>query len=211
MTRDQIAIKVRQFLNDAGVFYTGDDINDSMQDGYDEVSAYCGNIEKMVAIDFVPGLVYYDFRAIIPDFVSLIAIWNRRVKRWMTSCSGRDLDNLRENWEVAVGEPYLFWPINYRYVAIFPTIAGIGEPTTNKMYVVYKAAADTLSGDTEPQIPDDLEEDILMHYVTMDMFEQAEEWTKAGEHRKHYIEKIDDLHKRLQHRDGERLLRLGGN
>jgi hypothetical protein len=210
-TRLQIANKIRENLNDQGYFYTADDLNDSLQDGYDEVAAESGCIEKGSVVDFVPNTVYYDLRALIPGFLSLVGIWNRRVKRWMVPVSYRELDKLRENWEIAHGEPYLFAPVNYRYIAIFPATSGVGVEEINKMYVIHKAQANTLTDDTEPNIPINVQDDILTHYSTMDMFEQAEEWTKAQAHFGHYMDKIEQLDKIIRRRDVERLGRLGGN
>lgn len=210
-TRDEIAASCRQFLNDAGVFYNASDLNDSLQDGYDEVCAVSGCIEKIAAISFTANLVYYDMPSLIPDFISVVGIWNRRVKRWMAPCSYRQLDQLSEKWETTLGEPYAFCPLSPRYVAIFPAIANIGVADTNKMYVVYKAAAATMIGTTEPEIPIQIQEDILINYTCMDMFEQAEEWTKAQEYLKLYTSSHDTLKDKIDRRDAERLIRLGGN
>ncbi len=210
-TRLQIANKIRENLDDQFGYYSVEDINNSLQDGYDEVAAESGCIEKGVAINFETNKVYYDLRELIPDFISLVGIWNRRVKRWMIPVSDRELDKLRENWETAHGEPYLFWPINYRYIAIFPAISGAGDASINKMYIMYKAAADQLIDTTEPQIPINVQDDILTHYGSMDMFEQAEEWTKAQKHLGHYMDKIEELDSIIRKRDVERLSRLGGS
>lgn len=210
-TKLQIANSIRDFLNDQGYFYNSDDINNSLQDGYDEVAAASGCIEKMVAIPFTLNTVYYDLRTLISDFVCLVGIYNRRVKRWMTPCSCRELDQLRSDWELATGEPFAFWPVNYRYMAIYPAINAVGTVAINYMYIVYKAAADTLADSTEPAIPLPIQGDILEEYTLMDMYEQAEEWTKASLSNKHYLEKHDELRVLIEKRDQERLVRLGGN
>jgi hypothetical protein len=210
-TRTELSSKIRQFLNDSGYFYSESDINDSIQDGYDEVAALSGCIEKVTSISFTLNTVYYDMRSLISDYISVVGIWNRRVKRWLTPVSLRQLDGLSEKWEITTSEPFAFCPVNYRYIAVFPAIAATGSAATNKMYIVYKAAAETLIASSEPAIPLSLQEDILNSYVSMDMFEQAEEWTKAQEHFKSYLEKGDELKSLISKRDSERLVRLGGS
>lgn len=209
-TRVEISSKIRQFLNDAGYFYNDSDINDSLQDGYDEVAALSGCIEKIVPISFTVNTIYYDLSTLIPDYLSVVGIWNRRVKRWMAPASVRQLDQMSDKWETTTGEPYIFSPINYRYIAIFPAISAVGTVANNKMYVVYKAAAETMAAASEPAIPLAIQEEILMSYTNMDMFEQAEEWTKAQKSFAGYLEKHDELKRLISKRDSERLIRLGG-
>lgn len=210
-TRDEISAKIREFLNDAGIFYTASDINNSLQDGYDETAALSGCIEKIASISFTPNLVYYDMPSLITDFVSVVGIWNRRVKRWMTPASMRQLDQINQRWECTAGEPWIFCPVSLRYVAIYPSPTATGTVATNLMYVVYKAAAGTMIGSTEPEIPLQIQEDILLNYTCMDMFEQAEEWTKAQEYLDLYLQSHATLKDKIDRRDAERLVRLGGS
>lgn len=206
-TRDQISADIRDALNDAGYFYSADDLNDSIQDGYDEIAAFTGCIEKAVAIDLVADQTYYDLRSLIPDFISLVAVYSRFQKRWLCPCSDRQLDKIRENWEFATGQPFAFWPVNYRWMAIHPRT----PDSTQQLYIFYKAAAPTLGATTEPLIPVEICQDITSSYSTMDMFEQAEEWVKAGLYFKGYTEKIEELIRLMKKRDAERLIRLGGS
>ncbi len=129
----------------------------------------------------------------------------------MAPVSFRQLDQLSDKWETTLGEPYAFCPISPRYVAIYPAIAATGTVATNLMYVVYKASAGTMVGTTEPEIPIQIQEDILQSYTCMDMFEQAEEWTKAQEYLSQYMQSHDALKEKIDRRDAERLVRLGGN
>lgn len=197
MTRDELAARINRNLNSSGVFYTPDDINDSIQDGYDEVTAFCGTIEKAVSLPFIANLTYYDFATLISDFVGVVAIWNTTTKRWLFPISERKLDQERDNWEIATGTPEYFYPVNYRYVAIYkkPSAAGYGN-----MYVFYRAAAPTLSGNTTPLLPVEFV-DILENYTTADMLEQQREWVKATEEQKEYIQTLQLLKTHvMQHR-----------
>jgi hypothetical protein len=188
MTRDQIASKVQTRLNDFGVKITPADLNDSIQDGYFEVTALTGCIFKAASISTSANLSYYDFGLLIPDFFAVTAIFNPTIKRWMVPVSLRQLEEIRNDWELAIGNPYLFWPINFRYVAIYPKLT----TSTGSLYAYYRAQADVLTGTSTPQIPDSLQS-ILEEYTTGDLLEQSEEFTKAGISLTNYFKDIQEL------------------
>lgn len=188
MTRDQIAAKIQTNLNDAGVLYTADDLNDSLQDGYSEVAAFTGCIYKVASIDLVANLSYYDFGSLISDFFAVTAIFNTNTKQWLSPTNLKVLESIREDWELAVGNPFLFWPVNFRFVALYPRMTS----ALGSLYVVYRAQADVLTASSEPAIP--LEQQaILENYTTSDLLEQAEEFTKAQLEFNTYVQAIKDL------------------
>jgi hypothetical protein len=188
MTRDQITGRVQVNLNDEGVFYSTDDLNDSIQDGYAEVAAVTGCIFKATTINLVDNLTYYDFGNLISDYLGVTAIFNPTTKQWLNPTNLRVLEELRDDWELAIGNPFLFWPINFRYVAIYP------KPVTTSgiLYIFYRATADVLSGLATPQIPEEYQ-GVLESYVTCDLQEQAEEFTKAQIEFKSYVESIKEI------------------
>ena len=208
MSRLLVRNSVREALNDAGYFYLDPEINDSIQDGYDEVAAYTGCIESAAAVDFEANLVYYDFLTLIPDFIALVALWNRRTKRWLQPCSDRELDKMAENWETITGEPSYFVPKSHRYAFLHPALP---VDSAGDLYVFYKAQADQMSDSSVIQIPEPIAQDILFNYTTGDMFEQAEEWNKATLYGADYKSTLNKLILQISKRDVERLHRLGGN
>ena len=188
MTRDQIASKVQTSLNDSGIFLTAADLNDSIQDGYSEVTALTGCIFKATTVNIEANLSYYDFGLLIPDFLAVTAIFNPTTKRWMVPTNLRLLEDLRNDWELAIGNPFLFWPVNFRFVAIYPKLT----TSTGTLYVYYRAHADTLTSTSTPQIPDDLQR-VLEEYTEGDLLEQSEEFTKAGLSLTKYFKDIQEL------------------
>ena len=189
MTRDELAGRISRNVNSTGVFYTPADLNDAIQDGYDEIVGLTGCIHKATTIAFTANLTYYDFGSLISDFAALVAIWNTTTKRWLLPVSEKYLERERDDWETATGTPEYFYPVNFRYVAIYrkPSSAGYGN-----MYVFYKALADTLEGDDTPSIPHEYVQ-TLEEYVTTDMFEQQREWVKANDRMKAYLEQLKEL------------------
>jgi len=187
--RLSVKTKVAAFFNNP-TYYTAIDLNDSIQDGSDEIIAFTGCNYGTAVIPFVKDLSYYDFMALIPDFIGVVAIFNSVTKRWMIPESVRKLDNIREDWECSIGTPEYFSLINHRYVVIYrkPGIVSYGN-----MYVLYKASCPTLADSTTIPIP--LEYSALIEeYVQTDLWEQQQEFTKASKCFKDYISDLAKLH-----------------
>lgn len=204
-TRDGIANRIRLNLNDEGVkFYSPSDLNDSIQDGYDEIAAYTGCIEKVTTLSWVANLTYYDFHALIPDFLAVKGIFNGRIKRWMLPGSSREFDGYRIDWEMANNEPQWFYPANWRWIAFFPQPA----VSAGVFYPWYAAQADILTGTSIPQIPPD-NYTVLEYYVTADLLDQSEEWTKAQHYWKLYLSNLEEFRTDVRSRklpDKQRIL-----
>lgn len=204
MTRDQIAASIRTELADAGTFYTDDDINDSIQDAYDEVVAITQPIEKTVELSWIDDLVYYDFYTTVSDYIRPFAVYNNANQVWLNWVSNKHLDEINDEWETADGNTTNAWIVNFRYIAMYPT-----NPTaTGTFDLYYKAKADTLTGTSIPQIPIEFE-DILENYVVADLLEQDEQFNKALDYITEYEKNLDDLKKLVESRPlTDRIMRL---
>lgn len=176
-TFDIIGKKVQAHLDDQSAgFFTPTDITDSLQDGYNYVTCLTECIEKIATVDFVAGLCYYNFPNLIPDFGRVFGIFNNDTNRWMEPIGNIELYKLRDDYELTNGEPYWFQPISYQYVMIYPAPAAV--TSGQKMTVMYKATAPTISGDLVPNIPSQ-HQTALEYYSTKDLLTQCEEFYKA--------------------------------
>jgi hypothetical protein len=192
-----ISSSVKRNLDDlnSNFFSVSDDINPAIQDGYNIVAALTEAIESYATVDFISGKVFYDFKSLIPTYLRIFGIYNNNTNRWMYPVSFLELYKMRDNWELAAGDPYLFVPINYRTVALFPSM-----PTaTGTMTVMFKATAETLTANAEPQLPQE-NHNILEYYSTSDMLEQAEEFAKATEYFQKTEIQIENIKKVLRNR-----------
>lgn len=174
-TRDDLAALVRGNLDDLGVtFWTATDINDAIQDGYDDVAVVSGCIQKSATVNFEDNLSYYNFAVLISDYFAPVAIYNNNTKRWFGTENRKSMATLRRDWELIVGNPELFFPIDSRRCFLGPRmVTGSGNMT-----VFYRAQAPTLSGSTVPLVHAD-ETKLLVDYATADMLDQQEEFIKA--------------------------------
>lgn len=181
MTRDQLKERLRaRFENN--VYYTDADFNAAIQDGYDEVAAFSGCILKTASLEFVGGQTYYDMITLLPDYLGAVALFNQVTKRWIIPSSLRKFDEDRYDWETAVGTPWYFTVLSHRYLAFYKKYVG-EDPGSFLMF--YKASAPTIEADDDFLIADQYikaPED----YIITDLWEQNQEWTKAGVHLKDY-------------------------
>lgn len=197
MNRTQIANSVQRNLDDlnANFYSLEDDIYPAIQDGYDLVAALCETIESSSPITFVSNKTFYDFKTLIPTYLRVFGIYNNNTNRWMEPATLMDLYKLRDDWECCAGEPYLFLPIDWRTVAIFPQPAS----AVGTMTVLFKATADTLGVNSSPEIPLS-EHNALENYATSDLLDQAQEFSKAMDHAKLFNVSVDEILKQVRNR-----------
>lgn len=193
----QIGQSVTRNLDDlnSNFFSPTLDIQPSIQDGYKLIVALTESIETHADINFVSGKVYYDFSSSISDYLRIFGIFNNNTQRWMQPTSFLELFRLRDNWELADGDPYLFLPIDAKTTAIFPAMS----TAAGSMTILYKARADVLTANSVPQIPIE-HQSVLEWYATDDLLDQAQEWQKAMEYFQMWDKGIEDIRKSLRDR-----------
>lgn len=181
MTYNEIKDHIRANLNDAGVqFWSDTDLNESIEDCEAEISFLARHIIKKQTIDFQPR-AHYDFNLLgVADFLCVIAIFNNNTNRWLhDTITLKDLDRIRDDWELWTGTPQYWVPVNWELNVIVPYMP---DPTGD--FVLYYAAqaAFPLSDPTQTPLIATDQQKLIELYVTGDMLEQAEEYVKAGEY-----------------------------
>lgn len=206
MTRGDLRTKLQNHFNNS-IYYTEADLNNSIQDGVDEVCAFTGCVYKSAALPFQQNVTYYDMLSLLPDYIGAIAIYNDVTHKWMYPTSRRKLEQQRVDWDSISGTPYCFCPISHRYLAIWmkPAVANYG-----RMLVFYRAAAPTLVEQTQIPIPEN-GTDALESYSITDLWEQSQEWNKAATEFKTYISNLEALRVLMRNgRNSDRLMGLKG-
>lgn len=171
------------------VYYEDTSFNDSIQDGYSEISLIGGLYLRSTILNFIPNKSYYDMISLIPDYLGVVAIFNNAIKRWMFPSSLRKFDNDRIDWESASGVPYFFSIVSHRYLAIYkkPISENYGQ-----MYVFYRASAPNLGPNDLLALPDQFIT-VLDDYTMSDLWEQNQEWGKAATNFQAYIANLEKL------------------
>jgi hypothetical protein len=188
-TRLDIQTRIQSYFNNS-IYYTVTDMNNSIQDGLDEIAAFSGCVWASASIPFTQYTTYYDMLTLLPNYIGIYAMYNATINRWMWPQSLKKFNQARIDWDNAYGTPYYFSPVNHRYVAIYykPSVGNYGN-----MNVFYRASAPSpLADGTIIPIPD---ENMLAleSYSKMDLWEQAQEFTKAESEMKVYVEYLEKL------------------
>lgn len=190
-----IKSQIRTNLNDSGaISYTTTDLDDSVQDGYDDIVSQTQCIIKKVTLNWTANLSYYDLPTLVSDFMACVAIFNNINNQWLDDDRTiRDFDSFRSDWELANGTPTNWAPLNFKYIGIFPrysTAAG-----TFDLY--YWATAPIVVDAGTPLIATDCQ-NLLTKYSTADLLEQFEEFSKASPFWNMYLETLEEYRERVK-------------
>lgn len=172
--------RVQKNLSDiTGIFFSNQDVNDSIQDIYDEFVLSTQCIESTISISFQNNQIYYDLYNGIPGFWRLSRLFNQATNRWIRCVDSRFLDGFRWDWESCNGTPWFAYIVNFQYLAFFPHYV---QGAAKSFDALYKIAKDTLLNDgSTPQIPPPYIRAIEAG-ATADLLEQYQEFSKAGEY-----------------------------
>ena len=195
MTRLQAISKIRQNLDDLGVtFYSVDDINESIQDAYDEIVVYTECLEKLTSLNWLSNYTYYDFSTLIPDYYRLVKIFNNNNNRFIEASNARYNTSYRQDWEITSGTPTDFTLLGPKLVGF----AGRSANATGSFKVWYKAKAPTITNDNHVFLINDNFIELIEFYTTADLLEQNEEFSKAGAQWQQYDVMLEKYREKIQ-------------
>jgi len=228
-TRGQIKTSVRQNLDDAGVsFYSDDDLNESLQDAYDDIAAMSQCICKTVNVQWLGQLSYYNFVTDLGlnDYLATVAIFNYATNMWLRDdLNIRDLDRIRRDWENWIGTPQFWCSSDPNHIAIAPkygqndafggafdmfsfddafNIGSLGS--LGQFKLLYWAQAPRLQTDASTFLMASDVQNLLEFYCTADMLETAEEFSKAQEYWEKYYNSLVDYSSRVKRNNKADLL-----
>lgn len=183
-TFTQIKANIRINLNDVNAAnFSNIDLDDSVQDAYDEISFLTQCIIKKVTLNFQNNLNYYNFvdptnfpNISVPDFMGTVAIFSNLTNMWLLDNRVlKDFDRDRLDWENWNGNAVWWAPCNdAKRIAIIPKM--ITGSSSFDLY--YYAAAPTVVDGNNPVITPEFET-LIEIYSTADLLESFEEFSKA--------------------------------
>lgn len=227
-TRGQLKVLIRQNLDDLGVsYYSETDLDESLQDAYDDIVAASQCVCKSVILNWIGGLSYYNFSADcgVTDYMAPVAIFNYATNRWLRDdLTIRDFDRLRRDWENWIGTPQFWCPSDPLHIAIAPkynitVVSGSFDPlsfssafdigaaaTPGTFKLLYWATAPTLANDSSTFLMASDVQNMLEFYGTADMLEAAEEYTKAQAYWEKYYNSLMQYSDRVKRNNKADLL-----
>ena len=222
-TRGQIKFDVQNNLIELNInFYSDQDLNNSVQDAYDDMVILTQCIQKQVTIPWVSNLSYYNFVQMgISDYMGTIAIFNNVSNLWLRDdLSLKDFDRIRRDWETWIGTPIFWAPSSPQNIGICPKLLNAaltygafdsGSFNNSAFYVdnsqtsnlgsfvlYYWAVAPTLQDDSDTLLIASDKTTAIVQYVTADLLEQAQEFNKAMDYWGPYWDNVEDYADRVK-------------
>jgi hypothetical protein len=107
MTFAALRTDVFRRLNESSttpVFWTEDDVENALNEGYAELSDQTEWYERWLSIDLLNNRPYYDLRTVVPRTVlSIRAAFNEQTNRWLTPSRVADVETYDRRWEKKIG------------------------------------------------------------------------------------------------------------
>lgn len=186
MTRVDVRNRVLEELESNSTYFSQTDLNNAIQDCYDEIAVGAGLIEKKAHIAAQNNTVYYALSTLISDYYRVTGIFYSASQSWLNVRDRHWLAGLRRDWELMTGGPKFYSVIDMKMVAITPYM----PVATGTFTVHYKAIAPTLTETASIMVPTEHEK-IMDHYCLADAQEQAREFMKAqinaGQYEEFYL------------------------
>lgn len=177
------------------VMYSADDVDKSINEGYQEVSDFTEWYERRATFTGIARRTYYDLRTITPDMVLTIrGIFNPTTNLWLNPASVSDLDKtVYTRWETNIGgavRSQSFFLRGLSWLGMWPKVSTSGQP----FVLVYKAMP---QGRTDPRLPLASATDVvdfpeeygisIIEFALYDLFIRDRETKKALYHYQEYL------------------------
>lgn len=187
MNRGQARKKIAYNLDDFGVFYSVEDINESIQDGYDEIAVVSESIERQVdlSVDVIlntmgGGKPWLHIKTLIPDYYRPLAILNMSTRQFLTPNIDRNEDDYKIGWQISnTANVYSFIINGPEWIAL-PN--GYWQSSNQPLRVFYIAVPLRMQTDDDPFRILNEYQFLIELYSTADLLEQNREFTKAQQY-----------------------------
>ncbi len=166
-------------------FWTEDDVEDALNEGYEEMSDASEWHETNANLPLLSGRTYYDMRYAFggDQILTLNHAMNATTRRWLSPVELRELDyRTYVQWEDITGEPQNFFVRGLFWLGLFPK----QNSDSGTLKVYFTSIPPRLAYDYDkPGFPDEFHYGIV-EYALGDLLSQEAETRKALEHFKEY-------------------------
>jgi hypothetical protein len=179
MTRAEIKSEVFRRLQEsssAPVYWTEDDVETAIDEGYAEISDATEWYERYITVDLLNERPWYDARTVIGDSCLAVGpVFNEQTNRWLTSNAITDLDKGDRRWERVTGEPQRILRRGLWWFGYWPRVTA--DSGTVKQY--FTGLPDAMDEELdEPGFPEPYHYG-LVEYALYDLWAQDAESQKA--------------------------------
>ena len=181
----------RQLDDDTAAFVTDADIDDSLNEGYEEMSEATLWYERQFMLPLLSRRTYYNVRELAPDEpLGVSRCWNTVTQKWLDPDSVRALDGRIRQWELNAGEPRSYFMRGHWWLGVWPKPA---SDDISRVRVYYTAIPPPMTLDTDvPGFPPEFHW-ALVDYALYDTLIQDREPGTALAHYSLYLTYRDEL------------------
>lgn len=177
MTLGEMKSDVRRRLNESGtVFFSDDDIAESLQEGLDEIADICEYYEREMTLSLLRGRTYYDLTSLTPEtFLSPRRGWNTTTQRWVRATDYREQDDQTySQWESVSGQPEAYLMRGNWWLGVWPR----NSSDVGGLRFYHTAIPESLADDDEPAFPREFHP-AAAEFALFDLLGQQRETEKA--------------------------------
>jgi hypothetical protein len=184
MNRASIRAEVRRRLGDNTAFWTDANINDSINEGLEEMAEASEYYETSETENLSASSPIYDLSSLLDnDILRVSSIWNTQKEQWMQPTGPHLLNRKYARWEAITGEPESYYFRGLWHLRFFPKVAASSGTFT----VYYSAVPPLLALDTQsPGFPEEYHYG-LVEYALYDLLSQDQETNEALLHWAEYL------------------------
>ena len=178
----ELKTEVFRRLNESSsspVYWTEADVEESLNDGYQELADATEWYERHVTMDLLSHRTYYDMRYVAEDtWLGPRRCFNNQTSRWLDPSNVNDFDSERVKWEDNGGEPQRFFMRGSWWFGVWPQ----PDADSGTLRLYYSGTPPTLTADADTiEIPLEFQEGVI-EYAVYDLLAQEAETAKALSH-----------------------------
>lgn len=190
MTFASIIDKLGIILEDQEqVTFTDVNLVDSLQDCYNEIALETMVLEANTTVSWPYNNAYWRVRNDISDYFAPLAIFNKNTNCWLQSTNFKTLENLDECWDTTYGTPYLFAPVDFNTIAIYPSYQ---TAPSEGLVIFYAKIAPTVTHDQDVDL-EARDVDTLVNGTVADMLDILLEHSKSQLYQEEYYKGIENI------------------
>lgn len=154
----------------APVFWTVDEVDTALNDGYAELSDASEWYEQVFDITLLNDRPYYDLRTVLgPDFLAIKPAFDVQTNRWLLPTSVRQFDAHDRRWEHVTGEPQRLLLHGLWWLGFWPRVQADTGGLIKQYYTALPPPM--VEDDDEPGFPDPFH-DGCIDYALADLWAQ---------------------------------------
>lgn len=184
----------------APVYFSESEVEDAINEGYEEISDASEWSETTSTINLLPGQVYYWLGHSSVKALTPTAAYNNQNDYWLQWTTVGDLDRSHSYWETSQGEPTQMFTRGLGWIGFWPIAESSGGTIT--LYHTTMPAALSAASD-EPGFPQEFHF-ALVEYALYDLLAQEAEVAKALQFWGRYKEKEAGLKRFVERRAKDR-------